>query len=282
MSNNPQGWWGEGSGVYTRQGMDFSAFIALVFLLLIVPISAAIGGTWAIKFGQEELRNTDMEELRTRLEEDPWLFAALDWFRNVHVGALESLLIGFCIFFVVALAFGLLLAWGLNKQIRYGDTGDATYRRRYIAGGDSRQRVTKPTYSTTTSSSGYGDYGSSGYSGSKSEPAPNPLLQASRVDRTNFWGERNLRDSSGRRVGSLSNAMFSSDQVIKDDSGIKAGRIISGKFDSSRWDFSRQEIQDDRGNRVGDIKTNWKGERVIVDSDGKEIGKFKDGKIEKN
>jgi len=231
------------------------------FPLLILPLTVAGAGVWGAVFGQKILRETDMEALRTKLIDDPWLYSALEWFRNLEIGFLEGFLIWLSAFLLGEIVFGII--YQVVKA---------------AGGGGSQQKTTGTAY---VGGYGYGDYGGLGYSSAKEEPATNPLLQASRVDRTNFWGERNLRDSSGRKVGSLSDATFSNDQVMKDSSGTKAGRVVSGKFDSDRWDFSRQEIQDDSGNRVGDIKTNWNGERVIVNSDGKEIGKFENGKIVK-
>ena len=85
-----------------------------------------------------------------------------------------------------------------------------------------------------------------------------------------FGDKKILIGKSGVKVGEISKAWFSDDQIIRDERGVEIGRITRSLFDKDA-----QIIQDNNGNKVGEIKTNVWGERVITDSLGNEIGKIK-------
>ena len=119
------------------------------------------------------------------------------------------------------------------------------------------------------SSMSVGDSGSDSGTGSQEdrdkESSVNPLFAAAKITDAMFSDAKVLKDSAGRTVGRLEKAVFSNDQIIKDDFGHKVGRLGSGE---------KQAIKDASGDKIGEIKTNFWGERVVVDKDGEEVAKI--------
>lgn len=106
----------------------------------------------------------------------------------------------------------------------------------------------------------------------ESERDQNVFLKTAKIEKAIFSDDKILRDSSGGKIGRIEKAIFSDDQIIRDGGGKKAGRI-----EKSIWDSDKQIIKGADGKKEGEIKTNFWGDRVIVDKSGKKIGK-----IEKN
>lgn len=134
----------------------------------------------------------------------------------------------------------------------------------------SRASTDISTLSTYDSGSYYLD--SSSNLTSTSEPKTNPMFETSKIDKAILSDDKILRDSSGGKIGKLEKAIFSDDQIIRDSSGKKAGRI-----EQSTWDKDKQIIKSADGKKEGEIKTDFWGNRIIVDKDGEKIGR-----IEKN
>jgi hypothetical protein len=134
----------------------------------------------------------------------------------------------------------------------------------------SSQGAGTNTTSTDYSGSYYSD--STSDFNSTSEPEVSPIFKATKIDKAILSDDKILRDSSGRKIGRLEKAILSNDQIIRDSSGRKVGRI-----EHSIWDKDKQIIKGTDGEKEGEIKTDFWGNRVIVDSKGEKIGK-----IEKN
>ena len=99
-----------------------------------------------------------------------------------------------------------------------------------------------------------------------------PVFQAHTIEKAILSDDKILRDSSGKKVGSLEKAIFSNDQIIRNSDGRKVGTIEENILDKALWGLNTQSIKDANGKKIGEITTDIWGSRVITDKDGKEVG----------
>lgn len=268
MSRTPRG--RGGIGVNEDQGPGILVYLAFVIFVLTSPIWVASLVTWAISFGQEKLKPVDMAKLENQLVDYPQLYSMIESFRNWEVTTVDYISVWILTFLLTG-----LVAWVSYFVIAL-----------YIAHRDYRRRekslVSRPNSSDTrhgyveTGGGRSGGYeGSSGSGRSKAQPEPNPLFQASEIERGT--GERILKQAD-RDVGYLRTDSVSRDKQLMYDA---SGRHIDS-IEADSVHPGSQLIKDPGGQKIAEIKTDWRGDRVLVDKDGREIGKFKDGRIERS